>query len=257
MIYPSYFRMTSTPKSGAGTVINYSSRFTVSGLTGTTPATALAAVPGGTSGPATENTIVAGGNVAGDAAAVDPAAGAYGTPFNEQSGSIKYAPMQPFPPTKITKKGKPTPQFPTSAFNIATTRMAPPTVISTITQSQTFTAMTMENTVRLLRGVRTLLESSCADSMCRSRLNLIPKTTWPNSWPGGRTEHVSDASVFDRGANASIYEQAFPNRSLHRQAFRSRRTRSCWIMISASGRHDRRFVTSETSWDCYTACIFR
>lgn len=129
-------------------MINYSDRFTVTGMTGVTPPNVVKAVPGGTSGPPAVNNFVAGagaGNVA--AGEVVPPAGDYSEAFNSQVGSIKYAPMQPFPPTKITAKGKPTPQFPTSAFTIATARMPPPTVISTITESNTFHAMTMENTV--------------------------------------------------------------------------------------------------------------
>lgn len=143
--------MTST--GDGGTIINYSDRFTVTGMTGVTPPDAAAAVPGGTSGPPMENNFVAGaagGQQAGNIAGAEvPAAGDYGIPFNKQGGTIKYAPMQPFPPTKMTAKGKPTPQFPTSAYTIATGKMPPPTVISTITQSQTRHAMTMENTVSL------------------------------------------------------------------------------------------------------------
>lgn len=136
--------MTSVSSDG-GSVINYSDRFTLSGMTGVTPEAFEEAVPGGTSGPADppSNMIPA----AADPAAVVPAEGDYDVPFNKQSGSIRYAPMQPFPPTKITKKGKPTPLFPTSAFDIATEKMGLPSVITTVTQSQTVHAMTMENTV--------------------------------------------------------------------------------------------------------------
>lgn len=146
----SYFRMTSTANgaSGAGTVINYSSRFTVTGMTGVTPPNIAAAVPGGTAGPPTQNNVVAGGQ-ADPAAGADaaPDAGAYTVPYDKQTGTVRYAPMQPIPPTKITKKGKPTPLFSASAFDIATARMPNPTVLSTVTQSQTVHGMTMENTV--------------------------------------------------------------------------------------------------------------
>lgn len=138
-------------------MINYSNRFTVSGMTGVTPPNVIKAIPAGTAGPPTVNNVVpaAGGAQADPVAGIVPAAGDYNVPFNKQDGTIRYAPMQPFPPTKITKKGKPTPQYPTSAFKIAKERMPPPTVVTTITESQTFHAMTMENTVSLLTLVAT------------------------------------------------------------------------------------------------------
>lgn len=148
----SYLRMTSTSTSSGGTLINYSERFTVTGLTGTTPPNIVKAVDGSTKGPATENNMVNGASPQNAAAGVVPADGDYGVPYNKQSGSIRYAPMQPFPPTKISKKGKPAPLYPTSAFTIATAKLPPPTVISTITESQTVHAMTMENTVCLSVG---------------------------------------------------------------------------------------------------------
>lgn len=148
----SYFKMTAESSTSGGTVLSYSKRFTVTGLSGVTPPNALAAVPGGTNGPSNQNNMspaVAQG--AGAVAPVAAAPGDYDVPYNKQTGSMRYAPMQPFPPTKITKKGPPTPQYPTSAFSIATAKMGAPEVISTITESQTFHAMTMENTVCLSR----------------------------------------------------------------------------------------------------------
>lgn len=141
--------MTSTGTGGS--VINYSDRFTVTGLTGVTPPNAVSAIPGGTAGPPTQNNFVAGAGVGAQdpAAGAVPAEGDYGVAYNKQSGATRYAPMQPFPPTKITKKGKPTPQYPSSNFNIATAKLGLPTVLTTITESQTRHAMTMENTVGL------------------------------------------------------------------------------------------------------------
>lgn len=154
--------MTSTSKSSGGTVINYSNRFTVSGLTGTTPPNVIKAVDGSTKGPPTQNNMANAANPQVPADGVVPADGDYGVSYNKQSGTIRYAPMQPFPPTKITKKGKPTPLYPTSAYTIATAKMPPPTVISTITESQTVHAMTKENTVCLSRSNYALKDSLSA-----------------------------------------------------------------------------------------------
>lgn len=141
--------MISTAKEG-GTVTNYSNRFTVTGLTGVTPATyqqAVTALAGSTAGPATENAVsnAAQAPAAGGAAAGAGAAG-FNVPFNQQEGLTRYAPMQGVPPTKITAKN-PTPLFPTSAFEIAKTWVAHPSQVTTLTESQTFSVQSKENTV--------------------------------------------------------------------------------------------------------------
>src|SRR5665213_310756 len=94
----SFLGMLSVATAG-GTVWNYSDRFTLTGMTGTFSATVAAAVlaVSGTAGPDTVNNVVAAGAAAGTAAA-----GAWGTPYNLQTGLTKYAPMQPVPPTAIT-----------------------------------------------------------------------------------------------------------------------------------------------------------
>ncbi|KAK4981879.1 hypothetical protein LTR28_002912 [Elasticomyces elasticus] len=61
------------------------------------------------------------------------------------AGLTRYAPMQPVPPTKITAKS-PTPLYPTSAYVIATTWLPIPTIVKTVTASQTFNVKSMENT---------------------------------------------------------------------------------------------------------------
>ena len=125
---------------------NYSKRFSMTGMTGTAPATAVTAVQalgGSLDGPPTENGVT---NNAGEAAggAGNPADAT--VPYRLQTGLTKYAPMQPIPPTKITKKN-PTPLNPTSAYSIAKTWMPKPTILSTLTASQTFSVSSMENTV--------------------------------------------------------------------------------------------------------------
>ena len=104
---------------------------------------------GATEGPATENQI---SNNAGAAAGAGAGAagGSFTVPYQLQTGLTKYAPMQPVPPTKITAKSY-TPLHPTSAFQIAKTYLALPTIVTTMTASQTFSASSVENTVRPLQ----------------------------------------------------------------------------------------------------------
>ena len=144
--------MTSTAKEG-GTVINYSERFTITGMTGTTTAAiqkAVTALGGSTAGPPTVNDVAAGGNnVAPAPAPADtPAAGAgvWGIPYGQQTGLTKYAPMQGVPPTQITQKS-PTPKYPTSAFTVASAFLPPASIVTTLTEAQTFIAKSHANTV--------------------------------------------------------------------------------------------------------------
>lgn len=129
--------------SQGGTVTTYSDRFSLTGMTGTTPQNFVdAATAAGTKVPEMVD------GTANDAAA-NPAAGAAGdpdTPYSLQSGVIRYAPMQSVPPTKITKKDT-KPLYPTSSYKIATAFLPTPVPTKTITASQTFSADSMENTV--------------------------------------------------------------------------------------------------------------
>lgn len=138
-----FLKMISVASEG-GTIINYSSRFTITGMTGTTPATAITAVTaldGATAGPATENDVT---TDAGTTAAA--AGGEFTVPYNLQTGLTKYAPMQPVPPTKITQKNY-TPLYPTSSYSIATTYLPQASIATTMTESQTFSVVSIENTV--------------------------------------------------------------------------------------------------------------
>ncbi|KAK3678435.1 Cell wall synthesis protein kre9 precursor [Recurvomyces mirabilis] len=141
-----YFLKFTSVASEGGTVINYSSRFTMTGMTGTTPAAALTAVQalgGSNAGPPTVNSVN-NGNAAGGAGAA--AGGAdFTVPYQLQTGLTKYAPMQPVPGTKITANNF-TPLHPTSAYTIATTWMPKPSIATTLTASQTFSVSSMENT---------------------------------------------------------------------------------------------------------------
>ena len=137
--------MISTATAG-GTVTNYSDRFTLTGMTGvfsTTIQTALATVSG-TTGPATVNNVAAAGAAAG--AAGTAADGAFGTPYNLQTGLTKYAPMQPVPPTSITATNT-SPLWPTSSVVLASTFLPIPSIATTITQANTFSVSSHANTV--------------------------------------------------------------------------------------------------------------
>jgi hypothetical protein len=135
--------MVAVAKTG-GQLITYSPRFSYSGMTGAFSPVVKTAVANidGTAGPDTEdNTAKAGG---GAVPAGQP--GDYNVAYTMQTGSIRYAPMQPIPPTKVTAKNT-KPLFPTSSVKVATTRLPIPKIQTTITQSQTYSVSSRENTV--------------------------------------------------------------------------------------------------------------
>jgi len=136
-----FLKIISVAKEG-GTVTNYSPRFSLSGMTGTFPPNVLAGAKAvtGTDGPPAVNQVA---NNANNAAPVG--ASEYAVPYTMQTGLTKFAPMQPVPPSKITKKN-PTPQFPTSAVSFASTFLPTPKQVTTMTMSQTFSVSSMENT---------------------------------------------------------------------------------------------------------------
>ena len=126
-----------------GTVINYSDRFTLSGMTGTFPPNVQAGIKDitGTSGPATENNVVDNAD-----AAAGAGGGNFGQAYSLQTGLTKYAPMQKKPGTKITAK-TPSMQYPTSSFKLATTILPTPKQVTTVTQSAPHSASSIENPV--------------------------------------------------------------------------------------------------------------
>ena len=132
--------MISTASAG-GTITNFSPRFSLTGMTGVFPANVAAAAKEvqGTQGPAAVNALVA-------AAAPGVGDDEFDVPYAMQTGLTKFAPMQPVPPTKITKS-KATPLYPPSDVPIATTFLPPPSQLATTTQPQTFSTQSHENTV--------------------------------------------------------------------------------------------------------------
>ncbi|KAH6668804.1 hypothetical protein B0J14DRAFT_599350 [Halenospora varia] len=137
-----YWTMISTATAG-GTVTTYSNRFSLTGMTGVFPAAVIAVLPvsGATAAvPANVNAV------AGQAAAPGTAAaGAWGTPYNLQTGLTKYAPMQPVPPTAITATNT-APLWPTSSVAFASTFMPIPSIVTTLTQVNTFSVSSHANT---------------------------------------------------------------------------------------------------------------
>jgi hypothetical protein len=132
-----------------GTILTYSDRFTIAGMAGAKDAAIEAGVTAaGATVPATVDATA--NNVAAEAG--DPNANS-GVPYAEQTGLIRYAPMQSVPPTKITKKDT-KPLYPTSSYKIAVSFLPTPSATKTVTASQTFSADSMENTVSWLVPIR-------------------------------------------------------------------------------------------------------
>ncbi|QDS69771.1 hypothetical protein FKW77_010287 [Venturia effusa] len=138
-----FLKMISVASTG-GTVTNYSPRFSLSGMTGTFPANVQLGAKGvsGASGPPSDNQIAG----AGGAVPAGGVAESFSLPFAEQTGPIRYAPMQKYPPTKITAKTK-TPLYATSPYTVATTYLPILQGVTTQTGSVTWSFSQYENTV--------------------------------------------------------------------------------------------------------------
>ncbi|KAH6872593.1 hypothetical protein BKA58DRAFT_382273 [Alternaria rosae] len=141
-----FIKMIAVGKTG-GQLLTYSDRFSFSGMTGKNVLSdaVKAAVKDidTTTGPPTVDTTTDGTNPA-DADPVDD--DVYKVDYAMQTGLTRYAPMQPVPPTKVTAKNT-KPLYPTSSVKIAKTRLPIPSQLTTLTQSQTFSVKSMENTV--------------------------------------------------------------------------------------------------------------
>lgn len=133
-----------------GTDIVYSARFGLTGMTGVLTAAQLQGITAAGSDttyvPPAAHNIVTAGAAAGTTAAAVPEAGMFTVPYNLQTGFIKYAPMQPIPGTKITKKTA-SMLNPSSAYTVFTTYAPPATITYTQTESQTLTHSSRENPV--------------------------------------------------------------------------------------------------------------
>ncbi|WEW57933.1 Cell wall synthesis protein kre9 precursor [Emydomyces testavorans] len=113
-----------------GTTSFYSDRFTLTGMTGAFPphiVPALQSLSDTTAGPRTFN------NLSKRQVVPVPPGAQPDLPYGEQVGPTRYAPIPKLPPAKITLKSAP-PLFPTSDFNIATTNLPTPTIMTTISR---------------------------------------------------------------------------------------------------------------------------
>ncbi len=175
-----------------GTVINYSPRFSLTGMTGSFPPNVLSGLKAvtGTDGPATENNVVKanpGGAVGGQAE--------YAVPYTLQTGLTKYAPMQPQPPTKITAKNIKM-LWPTSSVVIAKTWLPRPSQVTTFTQSVTYSMSSRENTVSQYSTRHLYHQILWLTKSCRLLRLHSPRVICRNSSLGGR---ISTAGMSKSG----------------------------------------------------------
>jgi len=133
-----------------GSVINFSDRFTISGMDGVFPSVVIAGLQtvSGTAGPPTVNDIQAVQQPAAGGGTPAIAPGDYAVAYTLQTGPIRYAPMPPMPVTQISAKGQ-SRQWPTSAYTVYPGPAGSPNAITTNTLAQTFRASSIENTVRV------------------------------------------------------------------------------------------------------------
>lgn len=132
--------------SGSGAVTVFSGRFSINGMTGIFPPaieTDLASISG-INGPRPVN-------VQTDERQEVPAGqeASFAIPYVQQTGLTKYAPMQKVPVTKITATNT-APLYPSSSVVLASMYLPNPSVLTTLTKSQTFVAASHPNTVRIL-----------------------------------------------------------------------------------------------------------
>lgn len=131
-----------------GSVINFSDRFSISGMTGVFPAAVTDGLKtvSGTAGPPTQNNIQAVQAGAGAGQATVVAGGQYTVAYTLQTDPVRYAPMPPMAVSKISAKGQ-SRQWPTSAYTVYPAPVGTPNAITTNTMTLTFIASSMENTV--------------------------------------------------------------------------------------------------------------
>lgn len=151
-IHPSSFLKMISRGSNNVTVVNYSERFSVTGMTGTFSELVQYGLSLTANDTESHQDLKLRKRqvVAAIAPAIVPAKDLYDVPYPEQSkGLTKYAPMGKRPATTITAKSGP-PQFPTSAYSIARTFLPVPTWQTTLTASRTWTDSLIENPVSFI-----------------------------------------------------------------------------------------------------------
>lgn len=145
-----------------GVVTNFSPRFSLTSMTGVFPpvvVTGLRSVSG-TKGPDTINQVSSPQVGAGPSGAAGPEQ--YNVPYTMQTGPVRYAPMPPLAPSKITAKNR-SPQYPTSAYTVFMSEQGPPNADTTETLAQTFTVVSREPTVSDMRQLQDYNTDSFSD----------------------------------------------------------------------------------------------
>ena len=134
-----------------GTVINYSSRFTLSDMSGQFSEVVQAGLADvtGTDGPKSDNQIANPEDPVADPVGASPTAGGpeYQVPYSMQTGPIRYAPMAVRAPSSITATGEAR-QYPTSGYSVwRRSGMPGPDATKTITDVFTYSVQSREPTV--------------------------------------------------------------------------------------------------------------
>ncbi len=136
-------------------VINYSNRFTISGMTGVFPVNVITGLKtvSGTDGPSSTAQEA-------PAAGAGGAEGQYAIPYADQTGLIKYAPMLTPPGPQITAK-KAKARYPSSSVPIAKTFLPTPKQTTTMTASQTDNVIQSKPfQVKKQNGLKSLIENT-------------------------------------------------------------------------------------------------
>jgi hypothetical protein len=181
-----------------GTVINFSGRFSLTSMTGVFPPVVVTGLRGvtGTAGPDTINQISSPQVGAAPSAAAGPEQ--YNVPYTMQTGPVRYAPMPPLAPTKITAKNR-SPQFPTSAYTVFMSEQGPPNADTTETLIQTFSVVSREPTVSL----KSLRRSSANVGRWLRKRILRDR----NSLNAGKIEQISLHEYFWNDKHAYVNQQ--------------------------------------------------
>jgi hypothetical protein len=196
--------MVAVAKEG-GELTVYSDRFSYSGMKGKNilPAPVTKAISNlkGTSGPDTKDAT--GDKAAAGAGTKAPNAKLFDMAYTLQTGPTRYAPMQPVPPTKITATNT-KPLYPTSSVKIAKSKLPIPSIVMTVTASQTFSVKSHENTVCCgCCGWRWEIRANRHRSL---PLPMLP-TTWPSSSDAGRIRQIFNLKTFCGIMRYQIYDK--------------------------------------------------
>ena len=166
-----------------GSIINYSPRFSISGMTGTFPPNVQQGIAGitGTTGPATENDISNAQQPGAGAGGAQVAGGSYTVAYTLQTDPSRYAPMPPMAVTKITAKNA-SPQWPTSSYTPYAGPAGTPNAVTTNTATLTFKAISIENTVSGSRRY------DCYSQILTLHRLLLQHSRQTLPWPGSLTD---------------------------------------------------------------------